>query len=146
MNDFIIDRVNKLKKEYKTNNPFDIAEGEKIIIIREPLGSIRGYYNKYVRQKFIHINSDMDEIQQLVTCGHELGHAILHPNANTPFFRVNTFYSISKLEKQANKFDAHLLVDMNQIDSYLLKHCSYEQIAASLNLPVELIKIRFNIF
>lgn len=145
MNDFIIDRVNKLKKEYKTNNPFDIAEGEKIIILREPLGSIRGYYNKYARQKFIHINSDMTDVQQLVTCGHELGHAKLHPNANTPFFKTNTFYSISKLEKQANKFDAYLLIDMNKIDKYLLEYCSYEQIAAILNLPVELVKIRFNV-
>ena len=71
MNDFIIDEINNLKKIYKTNNPFDIAEGEGIIIMYEPLGTIRGYYNKYVRQKFIHINSDMNKVQQRVTCGHE---------------------------------------------------------------------------
>lgn len=146
MNDFIIDKVNKLKKKHKTNNPFEIAEGENIIILYEPLGSIRGYYNKYARQQFIHINNDMTATQQLVTCGHELGHAKLHPNANTPFFRENTFYSISKLEKQANKFDAYLLVDIDSIDKYLLEHCSYEQIASALNIPIELIKIRFNIF
>lgn len=145
MNDFIIDEVNKLKKKYKTNNPFDIAEGEEIIIMREPLGAIRGYYNKYVRQKFIHINSDMNEVQQLVTCGHELGHAKLHPNANTPFFKKDTFFSVNKLERQANKFDAHLLIDSKELDQYLLENYSYEQIAAALNLPVELIKIRFNI-
>lgn len=145
MNDFIIDEVNKLKKIYKTNNSFDIAEGEEIIIMREPLGAIRGYYNKYVRQKFIHINSDMNEVQQRVTCGHELGHAKLHPNANTPFFKKDTFFSVNKLERQANKFDAHLLIDPIELDQYLLENYSYEQIAAALNLPVELVKIRFNI-
>lgn len=146
MNGFIIKEVEKLKKKYETNNPFDIAEGEKIIIIREPLGSIRGYYNKYARQKFIHVNSDMPYRQQYVTCGHELGHAKLHPDANTPFFKENTFYSINKLERQANKFDAYLLTDAEDIDKYLIENCSYEQMAAILNLPVELIKIRFNVF
>lgn len=145
MDDFIIREVERLKKEHGTNNPFDIAEAEKIIIYREPLGSIRGYYNKYVRQKNIHINCDLSERQQYVTCGHELAHAIIHPNANTPFFRSNTFYSINKLERQANKFDAYLLCDMKCIDRYLLENCSYEQIASILNLPIELIKIRFNI-
>ncbi|UYZ37233.1 ImmA/IrrE family metallo-endopeptidase [Clostridium beijerinckii] len=146
MNGFIINEINKLKKKYGTNNPFDIAKGEEIIVIYESLGSIRGYYNKYARQKFIHINEDLDEIQRLVTCGHELGHAQLHPNANTPFFKSNTFYSVNKLERQANKFDAHLLIDIESIDNYLLENCSYEQLASILNLPVELVKIRFNVF
>jgi len=145
MNDFIIKEVERLKKKYKTNNPFDIAKGESIIIFYEPLGAIRGYYNKYARQKFIHINDSLDEVQRLVTCGHELAHAIIHPNANTPFFRANTFYSVDKFEKQANKFDAHLLIDLNDLDKYLLENYSYKQIASILNLPLELVKIKFNI-
>lgn len=146
MNGFIETEVYRLKEKYRTNNPFDIAKGEGIIIFHEPLGTIRGYYNKYVRQKFIHINSNLNERDQLVVCGHELGHSIIHPNANTPCFKENTFYSIDKLEKQANKFDAHLLVDINSIDKYLLENYSYEQMAIILNLPIELIKIRFGIF
>lgn len=145
MSGFIIKEVEKLKKKYKTNNPFEIAEGEKIIILYENLGTIRGYYNKYARQKFIHINENLDEVQKLVTCGHELAHARLHPNANTPMFREHTFYSINKMEKQANKFDAYLLTDLDRIDTCLLENCSYDQMAKMLNLPIELIKIRFNI-
>ena len=145
MDDFIIREVERLKKKYGTINPFDIAKEEKIIIYKEPLGTIRGYYNRYARQKFIHINSDLDEREQYVICGHELAHARLHPNANTPMFRENTFYSIDKLERQANKFDAYLLCDIENMDKCLMENCSCEQIAATLNLPVELIKIRFNI-
>ncbi len=145
MDTFIKKEVECLKNKYKTNNPFEIAKGEDIIIIKEPLGSIRGYYNKYARQKFIHINSDLDENSQYVICGHELGHARLHPNANTPMFRENTFYSINKFERHANEFDAYLLIDLDKIDKCLLQNCSCKQIAAVLNLPVELVKIRFNI-
>ena len=145
MNNFIIDEVNKLKKKYKTNNPFEIAEMKNIIVIFESLGTINGYYNKYARQKFIHINKDLDKVSQYVTCGHELGHAILHPGSNTPFFKKNTFYSINKLERQANQFAAYLLCDINNSDKFLFENYSCEQIASTLNLPVELIKIRFNI-
>ncbi len=145
MNDFIVNKVKKLKKKYGTNNPFEIAEYEGIIVLYEPLGTIRGFYNKYARQKFIHINSDLNECEQLVVCGHELGHSLLHTNSNTKFFKSNTFYSVDKLERQANKFDAYLLCDLDKIDKCLLENYSYNQIASILNLPVELIKIRFDI-
>lgn len=141
----IREEVQKLIKKYNTNNPFEIAKGESIIIIKEPLGSIHGYYNKYVRQKFIHINSDLDEISQYITCAHELGHARLHSNSNTPFFKANTFYSISKLEKQANKFGAELLIDENKIDEFSMDSYSLEQLAIFYNVPVELIKIKFHL-
>jgi Predicted Zn peptidase len=144
LKDFIKKEVARLKRKHKTNNPFDIAEGEKIIVIREPLGSIHGYYNKYARQKFIHVNSDLDEINQYITCGHELGHARLHPNSNTPCFRANTFYSIRKLERQANRFDAELLIDERLIDEFCLYHYSLEQLAAFYNVPIELVQIKFN--
>lgn len=42
---------------------------------------------------------------------HELGHAIMHPDANTPFLRKCTGLLISKMEIEANKFAAELLID-----------------------------------
>lgn len=43
-------------KKYNSRDPFEIAEGRNIIVLYEPLGSIRGYYSKSLRQAFIHIN------------------------------------------------------------------------------------------
>ena len=48
---------------------------------------------------------------QRTVCAHELGHAVLHTHANTPFLRKNTFFSVDKLEIEANTFAALLLID-----------------------------------
>lgn len=143
MRNRIDDKIEKLVTKYKTNNPFDIAKGENIIIIKEPLGLINGYYNKFVRQKMIHVNEDLTYSKQLFTCGHELGHALLHPNANTPFLINNTFYSVDKLERQANYFSAKLLIPSDILSLY--SGYTLEQIASSESIPLPLLKIRFNI-
>lgn len=145
MKEVIKNEVNRLVKKHGTNDPFKIATGENIIILYESLGGINGYYNKYARQKFIHINENLDEQGKIVTCSHELGHADIHPNSNTPFFRKSSFYSINKLEKQANYFSAELLIDENRIDKCMLSLFNIEQLASFYNVPVELIKLKFGL-
>ena len=61
----------KICKEYNSRDPFEIAERRNIIVVFESLGSIRGYYSRSLRQKFIHINQDLERQQALFTCGHE---------------------------------------------------------------------------
>ncbi|SQB33961.1 ImmA/IrrE family metallo-endopeptidase [Clostridium cochlearium] len=141
MKNVIHKSVEFLVKKHKTNNPFEIASAENIIVIEEPLGSINGYYNKFVRQKMIHVNSDLSYSKQLFTCGHELGHAIHHPNANTPFLMNNTFYSINKLERQANMFAAQLLIPADIFIYY--EGYSFEHISKAEYIPIELLKLRY---
>ncbi len=143
MKNLIKIEVEKLIKKYNTFNPFEIASAENIIIITEPLGGICGYYNKIYRQKSIHINCNLSESRQLLTCAHELGHAKLHANANTPFLKSNTFYSVSKLERQANLFAAHLLISDDLINDY--EGYNLEQISILENLPLELLKLKFDL-
>lgn len=101
--------VGKLIKTHETSNPFDIAKEKGIVVTYEPLGSIFGYYSKSHRCKVIHINDYLTDQQQMFTCAHELGHAILHPNENTPFLKANTLYSTDKIEVEANEFAIELL-------------------------------------
>ena len=114
-------RVNRLCRKYGTRDPFELAERMNILVVREPLGSINGYYNQCYRQKFIHINEELEEYRQKFTCAHELGHAVLHPKANTPFLRDNTLFSVSRLEREANCFAAELLCP----DEVLLEYPDY---------------------
>ena len=132
--------VRKLIRKYNTRNPFELARILKIAIITEPLGSVRGYYHRLFRQKFIHINCELSDRKQLVVCAHELGHAILHPNANTPFMRSNTLYSINRHEKEANLFAADLLIDEAVLQEY--RDFTVSQMAALLGLPVALVKMK----
>lgn len=130
-----------LKKKYNTSDPYEIARQKGIIIIYEQLGSINGYYNMIYRQKQIHINCNLDEREKLITVAHELGHAIMHPKANTPFLKNNTLFSVDKLEIEANKFAAELLINDGDIQNY--SGYTIEQIACMLNLSKELVNIKF---
>lgn len=142
MRDITKEKVNYLINKHKTRDPFEIADGENIIVTFEPLGSINGYYNKYARQKFIHINSELNKRSQLFTCAHELGHAILHPNSSTPFLRSNTFQSISKLERQANTFAAELTIADEVFDDCMGR--TLQEIASIEYLPLELLQLKLN--
>lgn len=110
--------VTQIIKKYKTNNPFGLAEALGIEVLYENLGSINGYYTKILRCKFIHVNYNLDETRQRYTIAHELGHALLHPNANTPFLREKTLFSVDKLERQANAFAVELLMPDSLIQQY----------------------------
>jgi len=137
-------KITNLKRRYDTNDPFDIAKSLGIKVIFEELGSISGYYNKQLRMKQIHINYNLEEHTQKFTCAHELGHAILHPNANTPFLRSNTLLSIDKLEAEANKFAMELLIP-NEI---LLEniYLTSEQLSRLLGYHQKLIELRLTSF
>ena len=102
--------IQKLVRQAGTRDPFEIARQKHIIITEEPLGSIRGYYSRSHRQPVIHINSALSESQRRFTCAHELGHALLHPKANTPFLHSRTLFSVNRYEIEANRFAVWLLI------------------------------------
>ena len=135
-------KVAYLKKKYDTSNPFDLAACLGIKVIFEDLGTINGYYNKQLRMRQIHINQNLPEHIQKLTCAHELGHALLHPNANTPFLRNSTFYSVDKLEIEANAFAAELLISDDDIDEH--KNYTVNQFARMLGYREELIRLKLN--
>lgn len=126
----------------ETRNPFTAAKSLGIIVLYEPLGSVRGYYSKARRQKFIHINDDLPEYLQRFVCAHELGHSILHPDASTPFLRNNTLFSVDKLEIAANRFAACFLLSDNDLREYLQCEYTTGQIAACSGLPESLVCYR----
>lgn len=132
-----------LKRYYKTDNPFDIIKGKNILLLEEKLGTIRGYYNLVLRQKQIHINCDLEGQQRIFTATHELGHALLHPKANTPFLMDCTGLSINKLEIEANKFAVEFLISDDVLLEYM-KHQEYsvEQMSRLLGYQKELIELR----
>ena len=130
-------RVESLCRKHQSRDPFRICQDKKILVVYEPLGTVRGYFSCSYRSKVIHINQQLDEEQQRFTCAHELGHALLHPKANTPFLRANTLFSVSKLEVEANRFAVSLLYPTEKLRQDF-DGCSATQLAESLKLPHEL--------
>lgn len=105
----IKDIIESLVKKYGTNDPFEIAKQMGIEIDYAPLGETLGFYYYDKRTQFININNAIDEAIERFVCAHELGHAILHKYSNTPFLKKSTFYSIDKIEREANLFAVMLL-------------------------------------
>ena len=133
--------IDNLEKKYKTRNPYELAASMNVLVIFENLGSINGYYNKQLRQKQIHINCNLPGHLQLLTCAHELGHSILHQNANTPFLKSFTYLPVDKMEIEANKFAIELLLSDDMILDF--QDYTLEQIARFTGYCKVLIELKF---
>ena len=79
---------------------------------------------------------------QTFTCAHELGHSILHPNANTPFLRSNTFLLVDKMEIESNKFALELLISDDALEEY--RDMTTDQLARVFGYNKKLIELRLN--
>ena len=141
------DTIFNLTKKYNTSDPFELADALNISVFFEELGTINGYYNKPLRMKQIHINQNLNDRDAKFTCAHELGHAILHPNASTPFLRSKTFLSVDKLEIEANTFAVNLLIpDETIIEIIDNQNCTLEYMSRMLGYNQKLIELRMKTF
>ncbi|MDA2474913.1 ImmA/IrrE family metallo-endopeptidase [Bacillus cereus group sp. Bce025] len=136
--------VLKIAQKHGTTNPFEIAKRKSIIVLFEDLGNTLGFYNTYKRFKFIHINNKINETTQRFVCAHELGHALLHPKANTPFLRNKTFFSVDRLEVEANTFAVELLLPDEMISEYQDTNLSIQEIAAIFGIPGDFSRLKTN--
>lgn len=112
-------KIDELLRRYNTRDPFLIAEAKGIVVITEALGDIYGYYHKVSRIPFIHINERLSYPNQVFTCFHELGHAIFHPDENTPKLSKLSLCSEIRIEAEANYFATRFLIDGSHHDYYL---------------------------
>ncbi|MEN0650618.1 ImmA/IrrE family metallo-endopeptidase [Caldifermentibacillus hisashii] len=118
---YLPDKITKLLKTHNTNDPFELGRSLGIVIIFLDLGDTYGFYRCYKRVKTIVINSELTEWLKRYVCAHELGHAILHSDLNTAFLKKNTFYSIGKIEREANEFAVNLLLYDKSLEDYETK-------------------------
>lgn len=135
--------VVKLIKKHNTSDPFEIATQKNIYVIKWDLHEqINGYYKYDRRNRYIVINCNLDDDFQRVVCAHELGHAILHTRVNTPFMTKNTFFSVNKIEREANRFAAELLIP----DDSLQEYDNIYEIASMHRVPIELVRLKYEKF
>lgn len=141
-----MDKIKKIVetyvKKYNTNNPYELADILNIKVFYFSLGNIAGQYKYLKHTRCIFLNSDIEDENLLrVVMAHELGHAILHMKENCCFMKNNTLLLTSKLELQANKFAAELLISNEDIEEY--KEFSKEQFSKILGYSEKLIDLKF---
>lgn len=132
--------VNNLVSKYGTRDPYELADKLCFYIYFENLGTINGYYSTAFDVKSIHINEKLSLKMRELTCAHELGHAVMHPNLNINFMHKSTYMLTEKYEQQANLFASYLLFP----DEILMQYEGYsaDKIASILEVPAHIIDIR----
>ncbi|MGY2609335.1 ImmA/IrrE family metallo-endopeptidase [Bacillus pretiosus] len=134
--------VLKIVKKHRTTNPFEVAKQKNILVLFEDLGNTLGFYNTYKRFKFIHINNRINKATQRFVCAHELGHALLHPKANTPFLRNKTLFSVDRLEIEANTFAVELLLPDEMISEYQDTNLLIQEVAEIYGIPKSFARLK----
>lgn len=132
--------VNELCKRYNTRNPYRLASELGIILMYgENMETVRGFYLYDSRIKLICIGNNLPDYMEKFVIAHEIGHSIMHRQSSAPFLQ-STFLSVDKLEIEANKFAAELLIT----DEDLQEHWEYsiDELAMFYGLPKEIVELR----
>lgn len=117
------DYVERIVKKYKTRSPYELIDSMGIVLHRDELGSVLGYYYMAYRTKHIVLNNILipQSPDERYVLAHEIGHSVMHPNANTPFLRTNTYLSIDKMEIQANCFSMEYLISDDDLYEFIVE-------------------------
>lgn len=136
--------ADSLVRKYNTRNPFEIISNLNVIVVFYPLYGVKGFYQYFQRNNIIYIDEMLPDREKLFVCAHELGHMLLHKNANAIFMDSRTQLNTNKYELEADKFAMDLLVS----DSIIEMHLDYttEQLARMLGYSKKLIELRLKDF
>lgn len=118
-------KLRQLVRRCGTNDPFRIARELGIETRYDAPSFLMGFHQYSNRVHIIHINPDMCYEWQRFTCAHELGHALLHPKTCTSYLSAHTFFSIERIENEANEFAAGLLAyGMEHVEGMTLQEAA----------------------
>lgn len=133
--------VNRLIKQFHTNNPFEICDNLNYIILHAPLIGIRGFYQFYEDRDIVYIASNLPDQVKKFVCAHELGHSLMHKDINTIFLDTRTYLKTSIYERQANQFAINLLYPYDA-DFNDYRDLTISQTAKCLNVSEDLVEYR----
>jgi Zn-dependent peptidase ImmA (M78 family) len=147
----IYDEAARIIKKYDETDPIELARAMKIILLYEAMGdydeACKGFYLYQSRKKIITINSDLPRMIQRIILAHEIGHAVLHPQAARlhPFHDFSLYDSSSRYEYEANLFAAEYLLKDESVFEALNDDKFFFAAARELCVPAELLDFKFRI-
>ena len=141
---YIISKVNKLIKKYKTRDPFEICLKTGVEVVFADIGKLKGMYTCIKRNRFIVINGSLNEYMKNMVCAHELAHDQLHRNLSTTSWLkdVNIYDTNTKHEYEANLYAAELLIPEEKLIEYINEGLSIDEVSKSLCLDRNLIAMK----
>lgn len=144
-----IERVaERLRRKYRTSDPYELAECMDCIVDLEEYPSLLGFCNVILGVRVIGLNSNSDYYTRRCACAHELGHLALGhvKRAGFQFGHASDIANMhSQLEAEANCFAASLLMSDEDTLEAIRAHDDAEVVAASMFVCPELLQAKVRI-
>ncbi len=142
--EYIQNVAGRLIKKYDTRDPFLICEAIGVEVFYADLGSLKGMYKYFKRNRFAVINENLGPYTKSLVCAHELGHDILHQDlARKVCLQEFMLYDMkNRPEYEANLFASEILLPDDKI--LTLAHDGYdiEQISKELCIDINLVSLK----
>lgn len=141
----IYEQANSLIRKHRTNNPLIIAESIGILVYDEPeLTGLLGMYTYKMKSRIILMNPNINDILYRMVLGHEIGHDQLHRRlaAGDGFREFVLFEMNDMIEYEANAFNAHLLIDEDEMDELFRDGYDLAETAKLLRVNINLLLIK----
>ena len=135
--------VEKIKRRYQTNDPYEIAEICGIEVVSRKFETMKGMYSVTEHNPYIFLNDKLDEYMERVVMFHELGHHFMHRYNAVSTFKEHTLYDMSsKMEIEANTFAANFMISDEDVEQNSCYQYTSEQLARELYVPHEILLIK----
>lgn len=141
---YISELVQSITAKYGTSDPFEICEAAGVMLMTEPLGSLKGLFTFVADSPVIILSPQTEREDRLLTCAHELGHFFLHSDIarENCLKEFEIFNMKDKVEYEANVFAAHLLIDEDEMMGYLREGSDVYETAMRLRVDPILLNLK----
>lgn len=141
----IAEQVHRLVTRCGTRDPFRIAHLLGVYVLYpDGLVHLKGFYRVIEGKRFIFLNASNSEAENRIVCGHELGHDALHREyaEKQAFQEFELFGHASRHEYEANLFLAELLIEDEEMLSYVKDGKTNEEIARLTDTHPSLVALK----
>lgn len=143
---YIHDVCESLVRKVGTRDVFELLRARNINLHCSDLGGLLGMYSIVMRNKYILLNSRLDEVMERMVVAHELGHDLLHREiaVGGGLQEFGLFNLTNRTEYEANAFAAHLLIPDDEFMECIHDGKDISQISSTfgVNINLALIKVQ----
>lgn len=146
---YVVARADEITKKYNTRDPFKLVNDLGISLFYCDFLKQKGAYKVILRNRFIFLNQNLDEVSKKIVLLHEIGHDILHRSEAVKVggFREFNIFDMrdNRMEYEANVFAAQVELDDDEFLEYCNMGYDIQQIAMAMNSDINLVALKTDI-
>ena len=114
------------------------------VLYNDNFTNLLGMYFCKWHNRFIFLNSNLDDIWLNMVLAHEIGHDQLHRDLakESQLHEFELFRLNSRVEYEANAFAAHLLMDSDEVYAEIKEGCDEFSLARKMNCNINLALVK----